>query len=395
MDQFTLFVACALAAAIMAISMGMLYLAGSRQRCLLDWSTAGVCFAISSVCAAVGFKLGGAHILLSTVGNSFYILGHFGILAGLRRQFGHAAGWRWMIACGVLVAAVHTVPFVNESVAHRLGLFTPVVVAINLTAAWLLWRHPDRDARLACMPLIVLELFFSLEVVTRTIYVLFGPKIPLFFVSSQFLQTSGSLFVLVFLLVATMSCAQVVMHQQALALRRASMTDVLTGWLNRRALIDIAAREFARCRRSGRAMYVIVFDIDHFKAVNDRHGHAVGDEALSHVTVLATGVLRGCDALFRTGGEEFAVLIEAADAAAVRAVAERLREQVESHPLYTEGCAVPMTVSVGVAALDAADATWEDVLARADIALYHAKQHGRNRVSIAKGTGVVCAQAVA
>jgi diguanylate cyclase (GGDEF)-like protein len=341
------------------------------------------------------FKLGPGQILLSSIGNALYIVGHFGILAGLRRQLGLAAGWNWIAAAGVLVAALHTLPFVHDSMVHRLCLFTPVVVAINLTAARLLWRHPDREARLACMPLIVLELFFSLELVTRASYVVFGASLPSF-VGSQFLQTSGSLFVLVFLSVATMSCAQVVMHQQALALRRASMTDVLTGWLNRRALIDIAAREFARSRRNGKAMYVIVFDIDHFKAVNDRHGHAVGDDALCHVTALASSVLRGCDALFRTGGEEFAVLLlDATDAAQARTIAERLREQIESHPLHTGGCAVPMTVSVGLAALDAADAAWEDVLARADNALYHAKQHGRNRVSVANGAGAVCEQAVA
>jgi diguanylate cyclase (GGDEF)-like protein len=395
MDPFTLVVACALAAAIMAVSMGMLYLAGTRQRCLLDWSAAGACFAVSSLIAAFSFKMGGRHLLLSSIGNSFYILGHFGILAGLRRQLGLAVGWKWMVAAGALVAGVHTLPFVQDSMLNRLCLFTPVVVAINLTAARLLWRHPDREARIACMPLIVLELFFSLELVLRTLYALFGAQLPAALVNRQVLETSGSLFVLVFLSVATMSCAQVVMHQQALALRRASMTDVLTGWLNRRALIDIAAREFARCRRGGKSLYVLVFDIDHFKAVNDRHGHAVGDEALSHVTALAAGVLRGCDALFRTGGEEFAVLLDAADPMQARAVAERLREQIDSHPLRTSGCVVPMTVSVGVAAMDPVDATWEDMLGRADNALYHAKQHGRNRVSVASGAGTMCAQAVA
>jgi diguanylate cyclase (GGDEF)-like protein len=395
MDPFTLVVACALAAAIMATSMGLLYLAGSRQRCLLDWSAAGACFALSSVIAAFVFKMEGQHLLMSSIGNTFCILGHFGILAGLRRQLGRSAGWKWMAVAGALVTAAHTLPFVQHSMAHRLALFTPVVVAINLSAARLLWRHPDREARIACVPLIVLELFFSLEVVLRTVYVLFGANLPEILVSRQVLETSGSLFVLVFLSVATMSCAQVVMHQQALALRRASMTDVLTGWLNRRALIDLAAREFARCRRSGKALYVLVFDLDHFKAVNDRHGHAVGDLALCHVTALAAGVLRGCDALFRTGGEEFAVLLDAADATQARAAAERLRAQVESHPLHAGGRAVPMTVSVGVAALDADDAGWEDVLARADNALYHAKQHGRNRVSVANGSGAVCAQAVA
>jgi diguanylate cyclase (GGDEF)-like protein len=395
MDPFTLVVVCALASIVMAISMGMLYLAGSRQRCLLDWSAAGACFAVTNINAAIAFKLWGDIGFLAGVGNGFYVLGHFGILAGLRRQLGHAAGWKWMVAAAVLVGAAHALPFVRESSLHRLYLFTPTVVSINMAAAWLLWRHPDREARRAYMPMIVLELFFSLQSITRSAYAIFGSSIPLLFMSRSFLQTSGSLFILVFLSVATMSCAQVAMHQQALALRRASMTDVLTGWLNRRALIDIAAREFARCKRGNRPMHVMVFDLDHFKAVNDRHGHAVGDEALRHVTALAAGVLRGCDALFRTGGEEFAVLLDAPDAAQARLVAERLREQIESHPLHASGRAVALTVSVGVAALDEADTSWEDVLARSDIALYHAKQHGRNRVSVANRNGAVCAQAVA
>jgi diguanylate cyclase (GGDEF)-like protein len=89
------------------------------------------------------------------------------------------------------------------------------------------------------------------------------------------------------------------------------------------------------------------------------------------------------------------VLLDAADPMQARAVAERLREQIDSHPLRTSGCVVPMTVSVGVAAMDPVDATWEDMLGRADNALYHAKQHGRNRVSVASGAGTMCAQAVA
>jgi diguanylate cyclase (GGDEF)-like protein len=187
---------------------------------------------------------------------------------------------------------------------------------------------------------------------------------------------------LAYVTLATMCCALIVSHQQTLALRRASLTDVLTGWLNRRALHDVASRDFRRCRRTGAAMFFITFDIDHFKAINDRYGHGVGDAAICHVTALSARVLRGYDALFRIGGEEFAVLVIGDHAGGVSAMAERLREAVAAAPLTVDGKAVAMTVSVGVAALDAHDHKWEDILHRADEALYHAKQSGRDRVSV-------------
>jgi diguanylate cyclase (GGDEF)-like protein len=199
---------------------------------------------------------------------------------------------------------------------------------------------------------------------------------------SQFLQTSGSLFVLVFLSVATMSCAVIVTHHQELALRRASLTDTLTGWLNRRALHDIARREFERRQRTAMPLFFITFDIDHFKAINDRYGHGVGDTAIRHVTALSARVLRGYDALFRVGGEEFAVLVGGGSLADVQGIAQRLRELVASTPLLEQGLMVPMTVSVGVAAARENDLRWEDVLRHADEAMYHAKQQGRNRVAV-------------
>jgi diguanylate cyclase (GGDEF)-like protein len=194
------------------------------------------------------------------------------------------------------------------------------------------------------------------------------------------------LFVLVFLSVATMSCALIVTHHQELALRRASLTDVLTGWLNRRALHDIARREFRRCQRTGTPLFFIAFDIDHFKAVNDRYGHSVGDAAIRHVTMLSARALRGYDAMFRIGGEEFAVLVSGGALADVTGIAQRLCALVADTPLALKGMApgqpIQMTVSVGLAEAQATDHQWEDVLRRADEAMYHAKQHGRNRVGV-------------
>jgi diguanylate cyclase (GGDEF)-like protein len=119
--------------------------------------------------------------------------------------------------------------------------------------------------------------------------------------------------------------------------------------------------------------------------VNDHHGHGVGDTAICHVTTVAARVLHDQDALFRIGGEEFAVLIAGPQPDQIDALAEHLRAQVAATPLMVEGTPqgpIRMTISVGIAAMGAYDQQWEDILRRADEALYHAKQHGRNRVSV-------------
>jgi diguanylate cyclase (GGDEF)-like protein len=382
MDSFTLVVTSALVASVMAVSMLLLYQSCSRQRCLLDWSLGGFCFMASSIIGAFAATHQTQHVLIPGLGNMLYVAGHAAILAGVRRHLGLRPRYDLQALLGLAVLAAHALPAIQDSVHYRLFLFTPVVAGINLSVVWLLWRQPDDRARPVCLPLIALELVFMAQMSLRTLYLAASKHRPLTFMGSEYLQTSGSLFVMLFLSVATMSCALIVTYQQELALRRASLTDALTGWLNRRALHDIARREFRRTGRTGTALFFITFDLDHFKAVNDRYGHGIGDIALCHVTAVSAQALRGYDALFRTGGEEFAVLVSGGSLADVCGIAQRLRELVAVTPLLTHGLEIPMTVSVGLAEARDGDAQWEDVLRRADEALYHAKQHGRNRVSV-------------
>jgi len=151
-------------------------------------------------------------------------------------------------------------------------------------------------------------------------------------------------------------------------------------WFNRRALQDIAEREFQRGRRAHSPMSFMIFDIDHFKSVNDRFGHAVGDAAIRHVTAQAAHALRGYDGLFRIGGEEFAAIIADAPFEQLQQIGERLRALIESAPMMVNGQPLTITVSVGMATCEASDLRWEDILRRADDALYCAKRGGRNQV---------------
>lgn len=174
------------------------------------------------------------------------------------------------------------------------------------------------------------------------------------------------------------------LEQKNEALRELSATDVLTGLRTRRALMEFLSREFARLRRHGGSLAVAMLDLDHFKQVNDRYGHLVGDEALRLVGEIVRRDQRMTDLAARYGGEEIVLVIADSDLEAARIRAERVRMAIESSPLQRrDGSLVPLTVSVGVAAVGPEHESVEALLEAADHALYRAKQAGRNRVEVA------------
>lgn len=165
--------------------------------------------------------------------------------------------------------------------------------------------------------------------------------------------------------------------------QRLARIDALTGLSNRRYFFELAEREVECARRYRRPLAVIMFDLDHFKRVNDTYGHAIGDQVLAHVAACGRRELRHVDLIGRYGGEEFvALLLETEQDDAVR-IAERLRQAVESATLETERGPVRVTVSLGVASLDEEECPdLETLLLHADQALYTAKQVGGNQVMV-------------
>jgi len=158
--------------------------------------------------------------------------------------------------------------------------------------------------------------------------------------------------------------------------------DQLTGLYNRYELLEMLAHSGAQSRRSGKPLAVLMLDIDHFKLVNDRHGHLVGDEVLRQVSLRAQDRLRRSDVLARYGGEEFLALLPDTDAEGAIIVAEAIRHAIEAQPMAAGGKAIPVTISIGVHAgvfRDAPDAA-DAMIAASDRALYQAKEQGRNRV---------------
>lgn len=164
---------------------------------------------------------------------------------------------------------------------------------------------------------------------------------------------------------------------------RAASTDYLTGLPNRRTLAAAGEAMILSAGERRDRLAVAVIDIDHFKSINDRFGHDVGDAALKHVAARIDVACRGSGVCGRQGGEEFVALFDHVDAAQAMAAAERLRERVQSDRFHADGVELTITVSVGVARLHVDDRRLDDALRRADQALYLAKAGGRNRVQLA------------
>ena len=170
---------------------------------------------------------------------------------------------------------------------------------------------------------------------------------------------------------------------QALAVNRELATrDELTGLLNRRAMVDLMELEHRRSQRNGRPLVLAQLDIDHFKPVNDNHGHATGDRALQAFAGAVRASVRDTDVLARWGGEEFVLMLADTPMAEAREVLERARAAVAALKIGHAGGSLRLTVSVGVAQHLPGD-TVEHTLERADKALYAAKALGRNRVVVA------------
>lgn len=159
--------------------------------------------------------------------------------------------------------------------------------------------------------------------------------------------------------------------------------DALTGLNNRGRVVELAQAEFARAARHQRPLAVVMFDVDHFKRVNDEHGHAVGDEVLKALAAICQQNLREVDHLGRLGGEEFVCILPETAADEALACAERLRRAVEAAIIETRAGPIRITVSLGIAVYPYAGTDWESVLRAADAAMYDAKHQGRNRALLA------------
>ena len=166
------------------------------------------------------------------------------------------------------------------------------------------------------------------------------------------------------------------------AIRILANTDALTGLANRRHFLETAEDEFARAQRYNTPLAVLMADLDFFKAINDRYGHAGGDTVLRHFAITLSSLLRDSDSAGRVGGEEFAVLLPHTALDGAQAFAERLMDCIASTPPDIDGTLAPYTVSIGISEFGPGSKDFSALLRCADDALYRAKHNGRNRYEV-------------
>lgn len=297
--------------------------------------------------------------------------------AGLEVFLGRRPPWRlWCALLVLLSPPLYWYALVDPNYNARLIVVCLVWALIFLSMAWLVWRSapPSFPTRFTVVVLVVhagvlLLRFFSAWMPLEEEGLLTPTRVQSIYVGSNALM----------LLALGMGFILMAGDRLRAEFEHIASHDPLTGVLTRRVFMDACTQELARCRRHGRSMALLLMDIDHFKSVNDTHGHQMGDRVLIDFTRRVTGLLRRPDLLARFGGEEFVLLLPETSREDAIAVAQRILARVAE---LSEGLPA-ITVSIGVATNRADEEQIDALLARADKALYQAKDEGRNRVEVA------------
>jgi diguanylate cyclase (GGDEF)-like protein len=229
----------------------------------------------------------------------------------------------------------------------------------------------------------LVEAFFILQLLVRSYPIVTADVSNITRLSSHWVESLGWLSDLLYISVVTLSCALIIIRKQVMKIDKLSKTDSLSECLNRHALKQLVPLSLQDAVSSNKHFALIMFDIDHFKNINDSYGHAIGDEAIKSVVASAKSCIRKSDHIFRLGGEEFLVVTLSDSLEASSQLAERIREKVEGALLQVENKTIRFTISLGVAEALSDEENWEQIMNRADEALYSAKQSGRNKVAVA------------
>jgi diguanylate cyclase (GGDEF)-like protein len=272
----------------------------------------------------------------------------------------------------------------SESTNVRIMASSAIIAVYSIGTGCEIWRGRVQEPLMSRWPLSV-TFFVHGTVYALRIWLVFAfPVAPgATFFSVAWFSIIG-LESLLFLIIASFMILAMTKERSELVHKTNAMLDPLTNIPNRRAFLDVAMRRMRQRSRNPEPVTALLFDLDHFKSVNDRFGHSVGDEVLRIFTAKAAAEFRSTDIMGRLGGEEFGALLFGAGEGTAVATAERIRRALMIATAELNGKAVDATVSIGVAVLGVDSV--EDVaglLSRADGALYLAKERGRNRVEVA------------
>lgn len=384
MDAGTVFATVSLTMLANGIVLWLIYrdLPVELRLSAVDWLVGTLLIALG--CAT--FSFGGflPRTIMLTAANGFFAFGLTAYLRSLQEFYGERPRSIELAPAAIATACVLFFSSVYPSFGIRV-LIVSIVWMWSMAACARVLITGMRDDR-SLSRRVLAALFVSILIYSAARLLLYLSQNP----SADFAVETGSswinlvspLVMTVLPIVGTTAFALMCSDQLRQQLEKAASTDFLTGLPNRRALVDQGSEMFSRAQANRSMLAVAVLDVDFFKAVNDTYGHAIGDLALSHISRRLCAATRKGDIVARSGGEEFVVLMEGLNKQEGVAAVERLRLAVAETPFSLAGKKISITLSGGVSAFRADDTSFEDILRRADDALYVAKATGRNRVEI-------------
>lgn len=341
-------------------------------------SPAYLMWALGFAFSAIGLGLVAARGLIPDslsieFGNGIALLGESAWIAGFHRMDKRRLQWSALLPPAIWIAGIE-LPWIHESYANRVFLYD----LAGAVGATLLARavRPGEGRREATRGLLgfVLMALACICLVSSMSMILLRPSLE----AALTYRAYSALACALLITTAIALSGRLLMERAERRWRAISITDTLTGVLNRRGLQDYFPLVVEKAAGGSAKIAALLFDLDHFKAINDRYGHQTGDTVLAEFARIGRQFVPGNSAFGRMGGEEFIAFIPVADQAEAEAVAETIRADFCRAPLLAGQSLISATVSVGLAIMPCDIASWDRLVSAADRALYAAKRAGRN-----------------
>lgn len=369
LDIYTLFVCELYVLGFLSIIMVFAWV-GSHYDRVLGFTCLSLVFTLIAVFLS-SLRSSGLHFLPVAVGNVLVMLAYGGLLNAFRRFCGKPIGTHWLLGA-LLWALLCYFPAFYYSLPKRILVLCIACVAYTAALIQLVWQARDTLKATFWPAQLLLWIHLLFHLVRLFLDSAIASTQPGAIGGSDF-SVYVILESILFVIGLTFTILAMVNERMQIALKYSSLHDPLTSVWNRRALFAEAEKIVARCRRQNRPFSAILFDLDHFKSINDRYGHHQGDQILIHFCEIVRGLIPAEGRFARLGGEEFAAIIPAG-ARDAEAWCEAIRLAV----CASQPNEIAYSVSIGFATVTHSQQDFVSLLAMADAALYHAKASGRN-----------------
>lgn len=369
LDIYTLFVCELYVLGFLSIIMVFAWV-GSHYDRVLGFTCLSLVFTLIAVFLS-SLRSSGLHFLPVAVGNVLVMLAYGGLLNAFRRFCGKPIGTHWLLGA-LLWALLCCFPAFYYSLPKRILVLCIACVAYTAALIQLVWQARDTLKATFWPAQLLLWIHLLFHLVRLFLDSAIPSTLPGAIGGSDF-SVYVILESILFVIGLTFTILAMVNERMQIALKYSSLHDPLTSVWNRRALFAEAEKIVARCRRQNRPFSAILFDLDHFKSINDRYGHHQGDQILIHFCEIVRGLIPAEGRFARLGGEEFAAIIPAG-ARDAEAWCEAIRLAV----CASQPNEIAYSVSIGFATVTHSQQDFVSLLAMADAALYHVKASGRN-----------------